>query len=308
VLALATAAGALTVFAAAFHRGSSTAPQTVPLDTLVASVRAEPRSFNRYIARDLSTTVVTSLIHAGLVRVDRVSDRLEPELAESWELLADHHTYRLRLRQGVRFSDGSAFSADDVVFSFRAIYDASVGSVLADTLQVRGQPLVIAAEDPSTVTIRLPAPFAAGLRMLDGVPIYPRRRLESALNAGTFRSIWGPATPPSNLVGLGPFMLTRYEPGQHLVFDRNPYYWKRARGLPKLSRLVLQVVPDQDAELLQLETGAIDLTQSELRPSDLAALQPAARGEVRRTQLALGQVDRSGLQLQQLGILIGHHL
>jgi peptide/nickel transport system substrate-binding protein len=59
--------------------------------------------------------------------------------------------------------------------------------------------------------------------------------------------------------------------------------------LPKLSRVVLQVVPDQDAELLQLETGAIDLTQSELRPSDLGALKPAAAaGAVRATDAGIG--------------------
>jgi peptide/nickel transport system substrate-binding protein len=287
-LIFAIAAGAVTVFAAALRHGRTT-PAGVPSETLVASLRAEPRSFNRYIARDLSATVLTYLMHAGLVRVDRITNQLEPELAESWELLADQQTYRLRLRQGVRFSDGTAFSAEDVVFSFRAIYDEAVGSVLADTLQVRGQPLVVAAEDPATITIRFPSPFAPGLRMLDGVPIYPRHRLESALNAGTFRSAWGAATSPSDLAGLGPFTLRRYEPGQRLLFDRNPYYWQRSRGLPKLSRLVLQVVPDQDAELLQLETGTIDLTQSELRPSDLGALKAAAAaGTVSATDAGVG--------------------
>jgi len=73
------------------------------------------------------------------------------------------------------------------------------------------------------------------------------------------------------------------------VFDRNPYYWKLARGLPKLSRVVLQVVPDQDAELLQLETGTIDLTQSELRPSDLGALKRAsAAGTVSAMDAGIG--------------------
>jgi peptide/nickel transport system substrate-binding protein len=287
-LGLAILTGTVTVVAAAL-RHSRTASDATPVDTLVASIRAEPRSFNRYMARDLSTTVVTSLMHAALVRVDRVTNQLEPELAESWELLPDRHTYRLRLRQDVKFSDGTPFSAEDVVFSFRAIYDEAVGSVLADTLQVGGKPLLVAAEDATTVTIRFPSPFAPALRILDGVPIYPRHTLESSLKAGTFRSAWGAATPPSELVGLGPFTLVRHESGQHLVFDRNPFYWQRTRGLPKLSRLVLQVIPDQDAELLQLSTGAIDLTQSELRPSDVGALKPAtAAGNLRATEAGVG--------------------
>ena len=202
-------------------------------DTLVASIRAEPRSFNRYTARDLTTTVLTFLMHDGLVRINRVTNELEPGLADRWELLPDQRTYRLWLRRNVRFSDGTPFSADDVVFSFRAIYDRAVGSILADTLQVHGQPLTVTAEDAATVLIRFPSPFGPGLRMLDGVPIYPRHRLEPALAAGSFQSAWGPSTPPSEMAGLGPFMLRRYEPGQRLTFDRNPYYWQRGSERPR---------------------------------------------------------------------------
>jgi len=176
-------------------------------DTLVASIRAEPRSFNRYVARDLSTSVVTLLMHDSLVRVNRVTNELEPALAERWELLPDRRTYRLILRSGVRFSDGAPFSADDVAFSFRAIYDRRVDSALADSLQVRGQPLAVTAEGGRTVLVRFPSPFGPGLRILDGVPIYPRHRLEASLDNGTFQSQWRSATPPADLAGLGPFVL-----------------------------------------------------------------------------------------------------
>jgi peptide/nickel transport system substrate-binding protein len=260
-----------------------------PADTLVASIRAEPRSFNRYMARDLTTTVLTFLMHGALVRINRVTNELQPELAARWELLPDQRTYRLQLRPNVRFSDGAPFSADDVVFSFRAIYDRAVGSVLADTLQVHGQPLTVTAEDAATVVIRFPSPFAPGLRMLDGVPIYPRHRLEPALAAGTFRAAWGPSAAPSDIAGLGPFTLRRYEPGQRLTFDRNPYYWQRGDQRPRLAHVVLEVVTDQAAELLQLETGGIDLTQSELRPSDVPALKRAvAAGRVAVTDAGIG--------------------
>jgi peptide/nickel transport system substrate-binding protein len=277
--------------AAAIGRPAATAPARADRvdDTLVASVRAEPRSFNRYIARDLTTAVVTNLIHSGLVRVDRTTDRLEGDLAERWQLLADRRTYRLHLRPNLRFSDGAPFSADDVVFSFKAIYDREVGSVLADTLQVRGQPLIVAAEDPLTVTIQFPSPFGAGLRMLDGVPIYPRHRLASALDNGSFRSAWGVATAPSDLAGLGPFVLRRYQPGERLIFDRNPYFWRHAAGAPPLQHFVLEVLPDQDAELLQLETGGIDFTQSALRPTDVPALGRATRdGRISVTDAGIG--------------------
>ena len=242
--------------------------------TLVASIRAEPRSFNRYVSRDSTTEVITFLTQAPLVRVDRVSGRLEPALAERWTLLPDGVTYRVGLRTGVRFSDGTPFTSDDVLFSFHAMYDDRGGSLLADSLMVRGRPLTVRAEDARTVLIQFPSPFAPGLRILEGIPMLSRRKLEARVAASSLASIWGPATPPADLVGLGPFTLQRYDAGERLVFDRNPYDW-RSRGQeppPALDRVVLEIVPDQNAEQLRLEAGAIDCTQSELRPSDVASL------------------------------------
>jgi peptide/nickel transport system substrate-binding protein len=243
--------------------------------TLVASVRAEPQSFNRYTSRDLTTDVVSLLTQSSLVRVDHVSGLLEPELAESWERLPDDLTYRVTLREGLRFSDGDPFSSADVVFSFRAIYDKKVDSPLSDSLLVRGRPLIVRSEDARTVTVRFPAPFGPGLRLLAGVPILPRHKLERPLTEGTFISAWGPATAPSEIAGMGPFCLRQYTAGERLLFDRNPYYWqwRDGRRLPGVEHLALEIVRDQDAEQLRLESGDIDFTQSELRPSDYGALK-----------------------------------
>src|SRR5947208_14720771 len=158
-------------------RGAGTS--ITPPPALVASIRAEPRSFNRYLARDLTTETITFLTQSPLVKVDRLTQQLAPELAESWQLLPDQITYRVKLRTGVRFSDGQPFSADDVLFSFRAMY--APGSVLINRLSVMGQPLVAQADDPATVTIRFPTPYGPGLRILDGVPMLPRHRLEASL-------------------------------------------------------------------------------------------------------------------------------
>lgn len=278
----------LTAAVAAKRYGSIDTSSAVP-DTLVASIRSEPQSFNRYISRDFSSTVLTYLLHESLVRINRSTNQLEPALAEEWHLLDDQRTYRLSLRRNVQFSDGTAFSADDVVFSFRAIYDQSSASVLYDSLLISGQPLAVTAEDPSTVLIRFPSPFGPGLRILDGVPIYPRARLETALERKAFRKAWGLTTPPSELAGLGPFVLRSHEPGQRLTFDRNPRYWRKASGLPKLAHVVLEVMPDQQSESLRLETGGIDLTQSEIRPADFPALKRAqARGRVAIAESGIG--------------------
>lgn len=246
--------------------------------TVVSSIRGEPRSFNRYVARDLTTEVITLLLHAPLVRIDRVSQQLQPALAEHWTLLPDGVTYRVTLRSGVRFSDGTPFSADDVLFSFRALYDGRISSPLADAARVHGEALNVSMESPDTVIIRFPAPFGPGLRLIAGIPMFPRHKLERALTEGTFAKTWGPATPPSDLAGLGPFVLQRYDPGQRLLFDRNPNYWQddSEAARPAVDHLVLEILSDQNAEQLAMESGRLDFTQSEIRPSDYAAMKRIA--------------------------------
>jgi ABC-type transport system substrate-binding protein len=140
---------------------------------LVASLRSEPHNYSRYFEPSTPADLMSMLVHARLVRVNRATDALEPALAESWEASADGLTHTLRLRNGVMFSDGAPFTAADVLFSFAVAYDAP-GSVLADSLLPGGKRLEVASPDPSTVTIRFPEPFAPGVRILDHLPILPR--------------------------------------------------------------------------------------------------------------------------------------
>ena len=249
------------------------------LKELVSSLRVEPRTFNRYASRDSVAELFSQLTQSRLVRINRQTQELEPWLAESWTASPDGLTYTLKLRAGVTFSDGTPFTSADVLFAFRAIYDEKTPPILGESIRVGGKPLAVSAPDPSTVVVRFPSAFGPGLRLLDNLAILPRHKLEAALNAGTLAKAWDPATPPSDIVGLGPFVLTKYQPGQRLIFERNPRYWRKdehGQPLPALDRLTLEIVPDQNAELLALQTGQIDFTQTEVRPDDYATLKKAA--------------------------------
>jgi peptide/nickel transport system substrate-binding protein len=249
---------------------------------LVASIRSEPTTYNRYLPSGASaaTEVVNHLTQAKLARVNRVSDALEPWLAEAWSLGADGVTYTIRLREGITFSDGQPLTSDDVVFSFRAAYDPAVGSPIASGLQVNGEPLQVAKIDARQFTVRFPEPFAPGLRLLDNLPILPKHTLGPLLDAGQFASAWSPSKPLSDVVGLGPFLLSEHVAGQRLVFTRNPRYFRHdANGvqLPYLDKLTLVVIPDQNTESLRLEGGEIDLmTNADIRPQDHAAFKRLA--------------------------------
>ena len=117
----------------------------------------------------------------------------------------------------------------------------------------------------------------------------PKHKLEAALAAGTFAKAWAPDTPPSEMASIGPFVLTQYQPAQRLVFERNPRYWRQdERGvqLPYADRLTIEIVPDQDAELVRLQSGQIDFMQQALRAADIETLRPLeAQGKVQVAEL-----------------------
>jgi peptide/nickel transport system substrate-binding protein len=236
----------------------------------VATVRSEPRSFNRINVRSASAELLSLLTQGRLLRVNRSTFELEPWLAERWETAPGGLSHTLHLRQGVAWSDGTPFTAEDVAFSFRVGTDSKV-SVVASSLQAGGKPIALSVVDPHTVRVEFAAPFGPGLRVLDTLPILPRHKLESAYDAGRFAEAWSMQTPPADVVGLGAFAFASYEPGQRVVLERNPHYWRTAADgarLPYLDRIVLEVVPDQNAELLRLQSGGSDLLQDEIRSDD----------------------------------------
>lgn len=291
---LALALGAVAAIAVGCSRQPQPSPAIVGLHRggdLVVSIRSEPRTYNRFASRDPVTELVSLLTQAKLVRINRVTSDVEPWLADRWTRSDDGRRYTLKLRPGVTFSDGQPFTAADVLFSFRAVYDPKSPGPLADSLLVGGKPLEVSAPDRTTVIVTFPSPFAPGLRILDNLPIVPRHKLEAALDAGDFARAWNLGTRPDQIVGLGPFLVREYTAGQRLVFERNPHYWRKdANGtaLPYLDRVTLEVVPDQDAELLRLEAGQIDMTQTELRPEDYAPLKRAAdQGRIKLLDLGV---------------------
>jgi peptide/nickel transport system substrate-binding protein len=246
---------------------------------IVATIRTEPRSFNRLVVRDQTSDTITRLTQATLVRLNRATFELEPWLAERWESSADGLTHTMHLRQGLAWSDGAPFTSADVLFTMQAAQDPKTKSVLAGNLMAGGQPIRASAPDANTVVFTFAAPAGQGVALLESLPILPKHKLEAALSAGTFAQAWGAATAPSELAGMGPFVVREQVPGQRLVLDRNQHYWRRSadgQQLPYLDRIVLEVVPDQNTELLRLTSNAVDLTSSELRADDYV---PARRAE-----------------------------
>jgi peptide/nickel transport system substrate-binding protein len=268
-----------------FRPSAVPAPETRG-GTLRAILRDEPTGFNRYLGpADNSRELLSQVLHDRLVRVNRATDALEPRLAERWTAEPDGVTYTLTLRPGVSYSDGTPFTAADVVFAFEAVYSKAANSAIGTSLTFGGKQLEVTAPDAGTVRIRFPARFGPGIRVLDNLPILPRHKLEPALRGGTFKEAWGLTTPPGEMPGLGPFVIESYLPGRMLTLARNPRYWRKdeqGRQLPYVDRLEFLIVADQNIEILQLESGAVDLLFSDVRPEDYASLRRMeSQGRVR---------------------------
>lgn len=259
--------------------------------SLVASSRSDPRSFNRIFQSQFATVLFALLTQGKLVRINRATEVVEPWLAERWESTPDGRTYTLTLRDGVTWSDGAPFTSADVLFSFEALYDPRTGSSLAEAMSVGGKPLGVTAPDARTVVVSFPGPFGPGIRLLDLVTIMPKHKLSHTLAEGTFAKAWAPDTPPADMVALGPFILTEYRPAQRLIFERNPRYWRRdERGvqLPYADRLTLELVPDQDAELVRLQSGQTDFMQQSLLAGDVETLRALeAQGRVKIVEVGV---------------------
>jgi len=88
--------------------------------------------------------------------------------------------------------------------------------------------------------------------------------LESAYRNGNFSKQWNISAAPSEIAGLGPFRLKEYVPGQRIVLERNPYYWKADRTgthLPYLDEIEFLFVPSEDAQVIRFESGDTDILE-----------------------------------------------
>jgi peptide/nickel transport system substrate-binding protein len=233
-----------------------------PGGRIVVALRSEPKTLNPVLAQDATSRDVIRCLTADLIDINRATQKTEPALAKSWTVSPDGRLYTLHLRRALRFSDGQPLDADDVIFSFDLYLDEKIDSPQRDLLVVGGKPIVVRKIDAYTVQFALAQPYAAAERLFDGFAILPRHRLEGAYQSGGFDKAWGMGMPPAEFAGLGPFKLKEYVPGQRIVLDRNPYYWKQDRSgqrLPYVDQVVFLFVASEDAQAIRFQAGDTDL-------------------------------------------------
>ncbi len=214
--------------------------------TLVLAQGGDPGALNPAVTTSGNTHPVTDQIFNGLVGLDERWNPV-PELAESWAIEDEGRTYRFTLRDGVRWHDDRPFTSADVKFTFEQAllkYHSRTRAALEGLL------LGVETPDPRTAVFRLRRPYSPLLQRLDVVEasIIPRHQYEGHdLLSGE---------PTRRPVGTGPFRFVSYDPGQSVVLERNPQYFRD--GLPGVDRVVFRIFPNAATSVAALENGEVD--------------------------------------------------
>lgn len=224
-------------------------------------LRAEPKTFDPLLVDDGNSETIRYLTGGVLIRVNRKTQQLTPELATSWQVDRQGSRIVFHLRPDVKFSDGTPFSAEDVAYTMKRLMDPATHSPAADQFRSTDMPPRITVSSPLAISIVFAAPVAALDRLFDQVAIVSAR---SPLKIGAV---------------LGPYLVARYKPGSEVLLSRNPNYWKfDAKGirLPYTDELRLEIQQNRDIELVRFRRGELDLINS-LDPDtfdDLARQSP----------------------------------
>jgi peptide/nickel transport system substrate-binding protein len=176
---------------------------------------------------------------------------LIPMLAERWEVLDGGRTWKFHLRKGVRFHNGSEFTAEDVKFSFASMArEGSANSLAPEFRQIKSMEI----EGPHTISLRFEKPFVTfGNRVTHGLfasvaYIQSKKHIETAGEDGAERQP----------VGTGPWKLAEHVRGDRIVYEAVENHW---RAVPHFKRLVFLKVPEPATRMAMLRAGGADVIE-----------------------------------------------
>jgi len=222
--------------------------------TLVEGGTVDPQGFNGMLATTGTSQVVSAAVFEPLLDIDTNSN-LVPALAEAVPAPADAKTYVFKLRANLTWSDGHPLTSDDVVFTFKTIFDPSYKDFSSFIRgQAERQIASVSASDPLTVTITATSPNAAFLSTFGILRILPKHILGDVtpkdLNTHSFNS--------APTVASGPFKYQKWDKGSEVRVVRNESYW---RGPTNVDTYVRKVLGGDDKIATSLKLGEIDMAK-----------------------------------------------
>jgi len=222
----------------------------VPKDggTVIMATRAQVQGFDALTTKvaNRETTMAGALVFSSFFTLNEKGESV-PDLATSLEGSPDGLTWRLKLRSGLKFSNGAPYTSSDVVHHFKRLLDPSKNQAFAGLISALKD---VNAVDDTTVEFHLSFPWAAFPRTFSADNyLYWVMPTEHEDTAGPDLN----RTP----IGAGPYMMTEWKQDDSITFVKNPNYWN-----PKsqhLDKIVIRFLPDTTARFTAVKTGDIDI-------------------------------------------------
>lgn len=211
----------------------------------IFTIASDPKVMNPLYAGDRVTMTINNAIYSPLFVMD--SEGIRYYLAESVTPSEDYLTYTVKLKEGLKWHDGEAITADDIVFTVNSILDENQGSHLRGKFLVNGQAIEVNKVDDLTVEFILPeisVPFMSSLAGLRPIPEH------------VFAGETDLAKSPKNLepIGSGPFKFKEFKSGEKVELERFDDYFD---GKPNLDGVVFRVIADTNSANTALLNGEI---------------------------------------------------
>jgi len=210
-------------------------------------IPSEPNTFNPLLPQEVSSGTIIYLTGGVLLRVNRITQMAEPELATSWQVLDGGKRIHFQLREGLKFSDGTPFSAEDVAYTMQKLMDPELHSPTGDAFRSGEGKVTTRILSPLAVDIVFPAMVANLAKLFDTVPMLSSR------------------SPQKDMAALGPFYVAEHKAGLYILLKRNPYYWKKdssGKQLPYLDAVRLEIELNKEIEALRFSRGEVQMITS----------------------------------------------
>ena len=259
---------------------------------LILIASTEPKTFNPLVPGDYTTSILLGRILNSLFTYDPIKLKYIPSLATSWEVSEDKKTYKIHLRKGIQWSDGHPFTAEDVIFTFdcmlSTVKDPETGEIKPRfpsrnfvQYTIGGELLKYKKIDEHTVEFKTADLYAPFINDISYADILPKHKLLKYYEENSLLSQWTSKTAiesPQEIIGTGPFKILSYSPGERILLEANPYYWKKDKEnnrLPYIDHLVYKFVEDSNAQTILFATGESDSTG--ISPEDLNWVKPMGK-------------------------------
>ncbi|HZP04205.1 MAG TPA: ABC transporter substrate-binding protein [Terracidiphilus sp.] len=213
---------------------------------LAWTIGYDPKTFDPAKVDDEESEQVRYLTAGVLLRFNRLTQKVEPQLAESWSVSADDKTVTFKLRSGLQFSDGSSLTSKDAAWSIRRVLLLGKEAPASEEF-IEPAGVIVSAPDARTVVVHLPQRVIGIGKVFDEIAIEPADR------------------PSEGRVTSGPFVVAEYRRSQYVRLRSNPHYVKRdanGRSLPYAAGVRLDVLENHEQEMRLFERGEYDLIDS----------------------------------------------